>query len=54
MVLVSKNQINQVDQIEMSTIDQLVLQHHHVRRLEGAIYFSFIQRLVEPPYSTLG
>jgi len=42
MALVSKNQINQVDQIEMSTIDQLVPQHHHVRRLEGVIDFSFI------------
>ncbi len=49
-----KNQINERDQIEMITIDQLVPQDHLVRKLESAIDFSFIYPLAEPLYSTLG
>jgi len=54
MDMMSKNQINERDQIEMITIEQLVPQDHLVRKLESAIDFSFIYPLVEPLYSTLG
>jgi len=50
----SKNQINERDQLEMLTIDQLVPQDHLVRKLEAAIDFSFIYPLVENLYSSLG
>jgi len=36
----SKNQINEREQLEMLTIDQLVPQDHLVRKLEAAIDFS--------------
>ncbi|MDI7742693.1 IS1182 family transposase [Lysinibacillus fusiformis] len=52
--MMSKNQINERDQIEMITIEQLVPPNHLVRKLESAIDFSFIYPLVEPLYSTLG
>jgi len=52
--MMSKNQINERDQIEMITIEQLVPQDHLVRKLESAIDFSFIYPLVEPLYSTIG
>ncbi len=45
--MMSKNQINERDQLEMLTIDQLVPQDHLVRKLEAAIDFSFIYPLVE-------
>jgi transposase len=54
MDMMSKNQINERDQIEMITIDQLVPEDHLVRKLESAIDFSFIYPIVEPLYSTLG
>ena len=54
MDMMSKNQINERDQIEMITIEQLVPPNHLVRKLESAIDFSFIYPLVEPLYSTLG
>jgi len=54
MDMMSKNQINERDQIEMITIEQLVPQDHLVRKLESAIDFSFIYPLVEPLYSTIG
>ncbi len=38
----TKNQINEREQLEMLTIDQLVPQDHLVRKLEAAIDFSFI------------
>ncbi|QPQ37161.1 IS1182 family transposase [Lysinibacillus sp. JNUCC-52] len=52
--MMSKNQINERDQLEMLTIDQLVPQDHLVRKLEAAIDFSFIYPLVENLYSSLG
>ena len=45
--MMSKNQINKREQLEMLTIDQLVPQDHLVRKLEAAIDFSFIYPLVE-------
>ena len=50
----SKNQINEREQLEILTIDQLVPQDHLVRKLEAAIDFSFIYPLVENLYSSLG
>ncbi|WP_346235861.1 IS1182 family transposase [Lysinibacillus telephonicus] len=52
--MMSKNQINERDQIEMITIEELVPKDHLVRKLESAIDFSFIYPLVEPLYSKLG
>ena len=43
----TKNQINEREQLEMLTIDQLVPQVLLVRKLEAAIDFSFIYPLVE-------
>lgn len=54
MEMMSKNQINERDQIEMITIEELVPKDHLVRKLESAIDFSFIYPLVEPLYSKLG
>ncbi|HDM0227263.1 TPA: IS5/IS1182 family transposase, partial [Staphylococcus aureus] len=45
--MMTKNQINEREQLEMLTIDQLVPQDHLVRKLEAAIDFSFIYPLVE-------
>ena len=50
----TKNQINEREQLEMLTIDQLVPQDHLVRKLEAAIDFSFIYPLVENLYSAKG
>jgi len=52
--MMSKNQINEREQLEMLTIDQLVPQDHLVRKLEAAIDFSFIYPLVENYYSSIG
>ncbi len=52
--MMSKNQINEREQLEILTIDQLVPQDHLVRKLEAAIDFSFIYPLVENLYSSLG
>ncbi|WP_346235867.1 IS1182 family transposase [Lysinibacillus telephonicus] len=52
--MMSKNQINERDQIEMITIEELVPKDHLVRKLESAIDYSFIYPLVEPLYSKLG
>jgi transposase len=52
--MMTKNQNQERDQIEMITIDDLVPQDHLVRKLESAIDFSFIYPLVESLYSTLG
>ena len=54
MEMMSKNQINERDQIEMITIEELVPKDHLVRKLESAIDYSFIYPLVEPLYSKLG
>ena len=52
--MMTKNQINEREQLEMLTIDQLVPQDHLVRKLEAAIDFSFIYPLVENLYSAKG
>jgi len=52
--MMTKNNNQERDQIEMITIDQLVPQNHLVRKLESAIDFSFIYPLVESLYSSLG
>ncbi|WP_197278955.1 transposase, partial [Lysinibacillus sp. ZYM-1] len=52
--MMTKNQINEREQLEMLTIDQLVPEDHLVRKLEAAIDFSFIYPLVENFYSAYG
>ena len=52
--MMTKNQINEREQMEMLTIEQLVPQDHLVRKLDAAIDFSFIYPLVEDLYSTVG
>jgi transposase len=52
--MMTKNQSNEREQLEMLTIDQLVPEEHLVRKLESAIDFSFIYPLVENLYSGLG
>lgn len=52
--MMTKNQINEREQLEMLTIDQLVPQDHLVRKLEAAIDFSFIYPLIENLYSAKG
>lgn len=52
--MMTKNQSNERDQLEMLTIDQLVPADHLVRKLESTIDFSFIYPLVESLYSGLG
>ena len=52
--MMTKNQTNEREQLEMLTIDQLVPQDHLVRKLEAAIDFSFIYPLVENLYSPNG
>ncbi len=44
--MMTKNQINEREQLEMLTIEQLVPQDHLVRKLDAAIDFSFIYPLV--------
>jgi len=48
--MMTKNQTNEREQLEMLTIDQLVPNNHLVRKLEAAIDFSFIYPLVEQLY----
>ena len=38
-------------QLDMITLDQLVPEHHLVRKVEAAIDFSFLYSLVEGAYS---
>lgn len=52
--MMTKNQINEREQFEMLTIEQLVSQDHLVHKLDAAIDFSFIDPLVEDLYSTIG
>ncbi|MFE8703615.1 transposase, partial [Cytobacillus sp. FJAT-54145] len=52
--MMTKNQSNEREQLEMLTIDQLVPDDHLVRKLEPAIDFSFIYPMVENLYSGLG
>ena len=39
------------EQLEMITLDQLVLENHLIRKVEAAIDFSFIYSMVEDAYS---
>ncbi|WP_194841432.1 transposase, partial [Sporosarcina obsidiansis] len=52
--MMTKNQMNEREQLEMLTIEQLVPQDHLVRKLDATIDFSFIYPLVEDLYSTIG
>ena len=52
--MMTKNQINEREQLEMLTIEQLVPHDHLVRKLDAALDFSFIYPLVEDLYSTIG
>ncbi|MFP3509611.1 hypothetical protein SB775_08090 [Peribacillus sp. SIMBA_075] len=44
--MLSKHDSIQRDQLEMITLDQLVLPNHLVRKMEAAIDFTFIYDLV--------
>ena len=50
----TKNQINEREQLEILTIEQLVPANHLLRKLDAAIDFSFIYPLVENLYSQFG
>ncbi|NRD80993.1 IS1182 family transposase [Bacillus sp. BRMEA1] len=50
-MLTKNTQINR-DQLEMITLDQLVPANHLVRKIEAAIDFSFIYKLVQDMYSS--
>jgi transposase len=52
--MMTKNQINEREQLEMITIEQLVPKDHLVRKLDAAIDFNFIYPLVEHLYSAVG
>jgi hypothetical protein len=52
--MMTKNQINEREQLEILTIEQLVPANHLVRKLDPAIDFSFIYPLVENLYSQFG
>ena len=52
--MMTRNQINERDQLEMLSIEQLVPENHLVRKLDAAIDFSFIYPLVENLYSAFG
>ncbi|VDG98757.1 Uncharacterised protein [Lysinibacillus sphaericus] len=52
--MMTKNQVNEREQKEILTIEQLVPQDHLVLKLEAAIDFSFIYQLVGEIYSLLG
>ena len=52
--MMTKNQINEREQLEILTIEQLVPANHLVRKLDTAIDFLFIYPLVENLYSQLG
>ncbi len=49
--MMTKNQINEREQLEMLAIDQLVTQDQLVRKLQAAMDFLFIYPLVENLYS---
>jgi hypothetical protein len=53
MIMLSKNNTNQRDQLEMVALDQLVPQEHLVCKIK-VINFSFIYDLVKDVYSELG
>ena len=49
--MMTKNQINEREQLELLTIEQFVPTNHLVRKLDAAIDFSFIYPLVDNLYS---
>ena len=52
--MMTKNQINEHEQLKIITIEQLVPANHLVRKLDAAIDFSFIYPLVKNLYSQFG
>ena len=52
--MMTNNQSNECEQLEMLKTDQLVPEDHLVRKLESTIDFSFIYPLVEYLYSGIG
>ncbi len=52
--MMTKNQINEREQLEMLTIEQLVPHDHLVHKLDASLDFSFNYPLVEDLYSTIG
>ncbi len=52
--MMTRNQSNEREQLEMLAIDQLVPDDHLVRKIEATIDFTFIYPLVEKLYSELG
>ena len=52
--MMTRNQTNERDHLEMLSIEQLVPENHLVRKLDAAIDFSFIYPLVENLYSAFG
>ena len=52
--MMTRNQTNERDHLEMLSIEQLVPENHLVRKLDAAIDFSFIYPLVENLYSACG
>ena len=52
--MMTRNQTNERDHVEMLSIEQLVPENHLVRKLDAAIDFSFIYPLVENLYSAFG
>ncbi len=52
--MLSKQYSIQRDQIEMITLEQLVLANHLVRKIELLLNFSFMYELVEDMYSEVG
>ncbi|WP_420812957.1 hypothetical protein [Peribacillus acanthi] len=52
--MMTRNQLNEREQLEVWAIDQLVPDDHLVRTIEAAIDFTFIYPLVENLYSGLG
>ena len=52
--MMTRNQTNERNHLEMLSIAQLVPENHLVRKLDAAIDFSFIYPLVENLYSACG
>ncbi|MBD7907970.1 hypothetical protein H9659_06480 [Sporosarcina sp. Sa3CUA8] len=52
--MMTKNQVNEREQMEMLAIEKVVLQDHKVRKIDAAIGFYFIYPLVERLYSIYG
>ena len=52
--MMTRNQTNERNHLEMLSIEQLVPENHLVRKLDAAIDFSFIYPLVGNLYSAFG